>query len=203
MTEAGPGEGAGQYLQFVTDPGAGPGGDLGAFTSGQAPVYVSPSLYPSSSSPTTTTYYDTTPSMAGYTQGRYHDDDDVSTPGVMSGLTNVGAPPGQSQLVSYGGSTFLIQPAPDGSSAPLITAVTAPGAREDQGDPGLGAGAMSAQGGSCHHVSRVTHVIPSGEVSPQHSLSYATRVSPATIQWLIANYETAEVSHSIIMSASC
>ena len=95
---------------------------------------------------------------------------------MMSGLTNVGAPAGQSQLVSYGGSTFLIQPAPDGTSAPLITAVTAPGAREEAGDPGL-AGAMPAQ----------------GEVSPQHSLSYATRVSPATIQWLIANYETAEV----------
>ena len=94
----------------------------------------------------------------------------------MPGLTNVGAPAGQSQLVSYGGSTFLIQPAPDGTSAPLITAVTAPGAREEAGDPGL-AGAMPAQ----------------GEVSPQHSLSYATRVSPATIQWLIANYETAEV----------
>ena len=148
MTEAGPGEGAGQYLQFVTDPGAGPGGDLGAFTSGQAPVYVSPSLYPSSSSPSTTTYYDTAPSMAGYTQGRYHHDDDVCTP-MSGGLTNVGGASGQSQLVSYGGSTFLIQPAPDGSSAPLITAVTAPGAREDQGDPGLGA--MSAQGGSCHN----------------------------------------------------
>ena len=94
----------------------------------------------------------------------------------MSGLTNVGAPAGQSQLVSYGGSTFLIQPAPDGTSAPLITAVTAPGARQEAGDPGI-AGAMPAQ----------------GEVSPQHSLSYATRVSPATIQWLIANYETAEV----------
>ena len=65
MSEAGPGEGAGQYLQFVTDPGPGPGGDLGAFTSGQAPVYVSPSLYPSSSSPSTTTYYDTTSTMAG------------------------------------------------------------------------------------------------------------------------------------------
>ena len=74
MSEAGPGEGAGQYLQFVTDPGPGPGGDLGAFTSGQAPVYVSPSLYPSSSSPSTTTYYDTTSTMAGYTPGRYHED---------------------------------------------------------------------------------------------------------------------------------
>ena len=29
-------------------------------------------------------------------------------------------------------------------------------------------------------------------MSPNHNLSYATRVSPATIQWLIANYETAE-----------
>ena len=75
VSEAGPGEGAGQYLQFVTDPGPGTGGDLGAFTSGQAPVYVSPSLYPSSSSPSTTTYYDTTSTMAGYTPGNDDDDD--------------------------------------------------------------------------------------------------------------------------------
>ena len=73
------------------------------------------------------------------------DHDNNNDNDVMSGgLTSVGA--SQSQLVSYGGSTFLIQPAPDGSSAPLITAVTTPGAREESGDPGLGAGAMSAQG---------------------------------------------------------
>ena len=70
VSEAGPSEG--QYLQFVTDPGQGQAGDLGAFT-GQAPVYVSPRLYPSSSSPSTTTYYDTASTMAGYTQGRYQD----------------------------------------------------------------------------------------------------------------------------------
>ena len=70
VSEAGPSEGS--YLQFVTDPGPqAQAGDLGAFTGGQAPVYVSPSLYPSSSSPSTTTYYDTASIMAGYTQGMY------------------------------------------------------------------------------------------------------------------------------------
>ena len=114
---------------------------------------------------------------------------------MSGGLTSVGA--SQSQLVSYGGSTFLIQPAPDGSSAPLITAVTTPGAREEAGDPGLGAGAMSAQGMMILIVIMMMIMTLSGEVSPQHSLSYATRVSPATIQWLIANYETAEVSYIV------
>ena len=65
------GEGAGSYLQFVAAPGPGAGqADLGAF-SGAGPVYVSPSLYPSSSSPSTTTYYDTAAGLAGagYTPG--------------------------------------------------------------------------------------------------------------------------------------
>ena len=36
-------------------------------------------------------------------------------------------------------------------------------------------------------------ISPGGEVvNPSHSLSYITGVSPATIQWLIANYEVAE-----------
>ena len=78
----------------------------------------------------------------------------------------------QSQLVSYAGSTFLIQPAPDGSPTPLITAVSS---RPDSESPNLATASASP-----------------GELSPSHSLSYATRVSPATIQWLIANYETAE-----------
>ena len=63
-------------------------------------------------------------------------------------MAGVGA--AQSQLVSYGGSTFLIQPAADGTSAPLITAVTAAGAREEPGEQGLGAGAMAAPGETCH-----------------------------------------------------
>ena len=143
------------YLQFVENTGdiCGPGG---VYTTGPGTVYVSPSLYPASSSPSTTTYYDTT----GYSS---------------AGLTSSGAntqPGSQSQLVSYAGSTFLIQPSPDGSSTPLITAVTT---RADGTEsPGLVGGGQP------------------GEVSPSHSLSYATRVSPATIQWLISNYETAE-----------
>ena len=123
--------------------------DSGEFSSSSyAPgtVYVSPSLYPAVTSPTST--FDTS-FYTGLT---------TSTPTL--GTT-------QSQLVSYAGSTFLIQPSPDGSSTPLITAV----ARQDSPDsPSLGG----------------------SELSPSHQLSYATRVSPATIQWLIANYETAE-----------
>ena len=109
-------------------------------------VYVSPSLYPTATSPTSTTYFDTT---------------------TYTGLPTSTSATNASQLVSYAGSTFLIQPSPDGSSNPILTAVS----RQDNDSPSL---------------------VSPGEVSPSHSLSYATRVSPATIQWLIANYETAE-----------
>lgn len=130
---------AASFLQYVesNEFGGGLGGYPGA-------VYVSPSLYPNSTSPSATTFYDTS---------------------TYTGLqTNVTSP--QSQLVSYAGSTFLIQPGPDGSTTPLITAVS----RSPQ----------DSIENSC------------GSPNPGHSLSYATRVSPITIQWLIANYETAE-----------
>ena len=69
--------------------------------------------------------------------------------GISSSAAPTGA--GQSQLVSYAGTTYLIQPATDGST-PLITAVAA---RTDSESPSL--------------------VPAPGESSPSHSLSYATR----------------------------
>ncbi len=39
---------------------------------------------------------------------------------------------------------------------------------------------------------QVVQQLPGGEGTAAQPLSYATRVSPATIQWLVANYETAE-----------
>ena len=66
---------------------------------------------------------------------------------------------------SFAGSTFLIQPGPEGSNTPLITAVSRP-----LGSESPPSSSLSPPPGS----------------SPAHSsLSYATRVSPATIQWLI------------------
>ena len=144
------------YLQFVENTAELCSvGSNNVYTTGAGTVYVSPSLYPPSSSPPTSTFFDTgTSSLATY-------------PGLSSGpATN------QSQLVTYGGSTFLIQPSPDGSSTPLITAVTT---RPETESPSF----VSTPGGE-------------SEPGGPHSLSYATRVSPATIQWLIANYETAE-----------
>ena len=124
-------------------------GEFASPTYAPGTVYVSPSLYPAVTSPSTT--FDT----SFYTGG-------LNASSTANGLGTT-----QSQLVSYAGSTFLIQPSPDGSSTPLITAV----ARQESPDsPSLGG----------------------SELSPSHQLSYATRVSPATIQWLIANYETAE-----------
>jgi len=114
-------------------------------------VYVSQSLYPANNSPSQQ-YYDTQ-----YTG--------INTINTIN--TNTTQQVGQSQLLSYGGSTFLIQPGPDGSSTPLITTVS-------RAPP-----------------SPVQPSLPDTDIS-SHSLSYATRVSPATIQWLIANYETAE-----------
>ena len=144
------------YLQFVENTAELCSvGSNNVYTTGSGTVYVSPSLYPPSSSPPTSTFFDTgTSSLATY-------------PGLSSG-----PPTNQSQLVTYGGSTFLIQPSPDGSSTPLITAVTT---RPETESPSF----VSTQGGE-------------PEPGGPHSLSYATRVSPATIQWLIANYETAE-----------
>ena len=146
------------YLQFVDNTAELCSvGSNNVYTTGAGTVYVSPSLYPPSSSPPTSTFFDTgaPSSLASY-------------PGLSSGpATN------QSQLVTYAGSTFLIQPSPDGSSSPLITAVTTRQEAESPSYVATGAGGEQEQGGP-------------------HSLSYATRVSPATIQWLIANYETAE-----------
>ena len=143
------------YLQFVENTDLCNVGSNNVFNAGPGTVYVSPSLYPNSSSPPTSTYFDPSSSLASY-------------PGLSSGPTTT-----QSQLVTYAGSTFLIQPAPDGSSTPLITAVTT---RQETESPSF--------------------ISPTGPGEQQdlagHSLSYATRVSPATIQWLIANYETAE-----------
>ena len=128
-------------------------GEFASPTYAPGTVYVSPSLYPAVTSPSTT--FDT----SFYT-------------GLNSSTAN-GLGTTQSQLVSYAGSTFLIQPSPDGSSSPLITAVTTRQEAESPSYVATGAGGEQEQGGP-------------------HSLSYATRVSPATIQWLIANYETAE-----------
>ena len=86
----------------------------------------------------------------------------------------------QSQLVSYGGITFLIQPPPNGSSTPSMTVVSR---KDDTDSPSI------ISPGEV--VSSI--ISPGGEVvNPSHSLSYITCVSPATIQWLIANYEVAE-----------
>ena len=147
---------AAPYLQFVENTAELCGvGSNNVYSTGAGTVYVSPSLYPTSSSPPTSTFFDTSnSSLATY-------------PGLNSGPTN-----NQSQLVTYAGSTFLIQPSPDGSTTPLITAVTT---RQETESPGFVSATTGEQ-----------------ELGAGHSLSYATRVSPATIQWLIANYETAE-----------
>ena len=57
------------YLQFVENTGDMCGtGNM--YSSGPGTVYVSPSLYPSSSSPTTPTYFDSTTTLAtGYATG--------------------------------------------------------------------------------------------------------------------------------------
>ena len=122
-------------------------------------VYPS-SVYPTTAtSSTSTTYLDTT-----------------ST--TYAGLPTSTSDTNQSQLVSYGVKTFLIQLSPDGSSTPLIMVVS----RQDTESPSI------VSPGEV-----VSSVVSPGEVvSPSHSLSYITCVSPATIQWLIANYEAAE-----------
>ena len=107
-------------------------------------VYPS-SVYPTTAtSPTSTTYLDST---------------------TYAGLPTATSDINQSQLVSYGGITFLIQPPPNGSSTPLMTVVSR---QDDTDSPSI--------------ISRgevVSSIIsPGGEVvNPSHSLSYIL-VSP-------------------------
>ena len=164
-------EQSGEQLELVDDSELEPGTDVHTVTTTPYLQYVENSefeagvnVYPSSvypttaTSPTSTTYLDTT---------------------TYAGLPTSTSDTNQSQLVSYGGITFLIQPSPDGSSTPLIMVVS----RQDNTE--------SPSIVSPGEV--VSSIVSPGEVvSPSHSLSYITCVSPATIQWLIANYEAAE-----------
>ena len=112
------------------------------------------------------------------------------------------------QLVTYNGSTFLIHPAPNGGPTPLITALDAGVGNKVLTDAATqqfaAAAAVAAAANTMGEASadnatvnnnssnEVQEPLTEDQKFKNPSLSYATRVSPATINWLIENYETAE-----------
>ncbi|XP_063230832.1 DNA-binding protein RFX2-like isoform X2 [Bacillus rossius redtenbacheri] len=97
---------------------------------------------------------------------------------VASSLTQGAA---TSQLLAQGSSTYLIQQGVDAEIAHSVISA-------QRGSPPT----VAADGGG------VAYLVP-GNTNPSPmegdghpSLSHATRVSPATVQWLLENYETAE-----------
>ena len=110
------------------------------------------------------------------------------------------------QLLTYNGSTFLIHPSPNGGPTPLITALeTGVGnkALTDAATQQFAAAAAAAANtigdpntlnAAANHNdnSDIAEPLTEEQKFKNPSLSYATRVSPATINWLIENYETAE-----------
>ena len=130
-----------------------------------------------------------------------------ATGGGGAGLTTTTT---TGQLVTYNGSTFLIHPAPNGGPTPLITALDAgvgnkvltdAATQQFAAAAAVAAAANTMGEASADNTASISNNSSSNEVQEpltedqkfkNPSLSYATRVSPATINWLIENYETAE-----------
>ncbi|XP_066980348.1 DNA-binding protein RFX2-like isoform X12 [Macrobrachium rosenbergii] len=82
--------------------------------------------------------------------------------------------PVSGQILTSGGSPYVIQPGVDGEAHPLLSTTRA----SPQTDEGV-----------TYMVSGNT---PALDADAQANLAHATRVSPATVQWLLDNYETAD-----------
>ncbi|XP_063853512.1 DNA-binding protein RFX2-like isoform X4 [Scylla paramamosain] len=96
--------------------------------------------------------------------------------------------PVSGQILSSSTNTYVIQPAIDTDTQPLINTRASPQTnfREEPTTPR-----------SRHEEEDgVTYVVSGGspplDADAQANLAHATRVSPATVQWLMDNYETAE-----------
>ncbi|CAL4071843.1 unnamed protein product [Meganyctiphanes norvegica] len=97
----------------------------------------------------------------------------------VSYAQDVANSPISGQILTGGGSSYLIQQGVDGESHPIInTTRTSP--QTDGGVTYMVSGSGGAPG---------TAVL---DADAQATLAHATRVSPATVQWLMDNYETAE-----------
>jgi len=108
------------------------------------------------------------------------------TSGSNNTITYSQVPSGQ---LPQAAGTFLIQQGVDADGHTLITTTRA----SPQTDGNGSSTAYLVTGAQGHSPSAAAIAVGSGADSESHySLAHATRVSPATVQWLIDNYETAE-----------
>ncbi|XP_076046596.1 DNA-binding protein RFX2-like isoform X3 [Oratosquilla oratoria] len=96
-----------------------------------------------------------------------------STTPVSYSQEVAGSPVG-GQILASGGNTYLIQQGLDADGHPLINTTRA---------------SPQTDGGVSYMVSGAN---PALDADAQATIAHATRVSPATVQWLMDNYETAE-----------
>ncbi|XP_054859438.1 MHC class II regulatory factor RFX1 [Eublepharis macularius] len=97
--------------------------------------------------------------------------------------------PATSQTVASSGSVPMYV-----SGGQIITNPSGGSSTTGSGGGGGGGGGSSNSGGSSGGSSTGTYVIQGGYMlgSSSQSYSHTTRASPATVQWLLDNYETAE-----------
>uniref|UniRef100_A0A0P5J0A2 Transcription factor RFX3 n=1 Tax=Daphnia magna TaxID=35525 RepID=A0A0P5J0A2_9CRUS len=109
--------------------------------------------------------------------------------GGSNSITYSQVAPGQ--LTQTSGGTFLIQQGVDADGHTLITTTTRASPQTDANGSSSAYLVTGSQSG--HSPSSAAVAVGGGADSDSHySLAHATRVSPATVQWLIDNYETAE-----------
>ncbi|XP_077591125.1 MHC class II regulatory factor RFX1a isoform X13 [Stigmatopora nigra] len=122
-----------------------------------------------------------------YYEGQPTSDTQASTPGTP--LT-VSVTTGTTGAVSM----FVAQPssATGGGATVVSTGGTTNGSGDGTGSNGGGAGSYVIQGGYMLGSSSSSSSSSGGSAGNSQSYSHTARASPATVQWLLDNYETAE-----------
>ncbi|XP_045113401.1 DNA-binding protein RFX2-like isoform X7 [Portunus trituberculatus] len=100
----------------------------------------------------------------------------------------VASSPVSGQILSSNTNTYVIQPAIDTDAQPLITTRGSPQTNFRE-EPTTPRSRHEEEDGVAYVVSGGS---PPLDADAQANLAHATRVSPATVQWLMDNYETAE-----------
>ncbi|XP_038114435.1 DNA-binding protein RFX2 isoform X3 [Culex quinquefasciatus] len=106
------------------------------------------------------------------------------TPGGGATTGNVSTPNGGAAAGGAGG--YIV---PVDEATLLGTAATTNGHQRDSPQAMTDVASYLHQASSSHHSNSTT---PTPDMDPTPSLSHATRVSPATVAWLVENYENAE-----------
>ncbi|XP_039211233.1 DNA-binding protein RFX2 isoform X3 [Crotalus tigris] len=93
----------------------------------------------------------------------------------------------EAQIYAPGSASAYFEPA--GGNAQVSSGASSPTALPSHGMVGL---ALDSGGSSQIVTSSGTYLIHGGMENTRHTLSHTSRSSPATLQWLLDNYETAE-----------